>query len=97
MLGATMQNLWLLLTMDFLKWVALAVLLSVPLNWWVLKNWLDNFANRINDKYTTRGFGGTVSGHDHPVQGRNGGIDIGHHWKGDFDIKFLLNVALFKK
>lgn len=47
-LGASLQNLWLLLTLDFLKWVGLAILLAVPLNWLVMNNWLDNFANRIN-------------------------------------------------
>lgn len=47
-LGASLQNLWLLLTTDFLKWIGLAILLAIPLNWWVLHNWLDNFASRIS-------------------------------------------------
>lgn len=46
-LGASLQNLWLLLTLDFLKWVGLAILLAIPLNWLVMNNWLENFANRI--------------------------------------------------
>jgi len=46
-LGASLSNLWLLLTMDFLKWVTLAVLIALPLNWYILNNWLDNFASRI--------------------------------------------------
>lgn len=47
-LGASLQNLWLLLTLDFLKWVGLAILLAIPLNWFVMNNWLENFANRID-------------------------------------------------
>lgn len=47
-LGASLQSLWWLLSLDFLKWVGLAILISVPLNWWVMNNWLENFANRIN-------------------------------------------------
>ena len=46
-LGASLQNLWILLGLDFLKWVGLAILIALPLNWWVLHNWLANFANRI--------------------------------------------------
>lgn len=47
-LGASMQNLWVLLTFDFLKWVGLAILLAIPLNWLVMNNWLENFASRIS-------------------------------------------------
>lgn len=47
-LGASLGNLWSLLTFDFMKWVLLAILLAIPLNWLVLNQWLDNFANRIS-------------------------------------------------
>ncbi len=47
-LGASLQNLWLLQTTDFLKWIGLAILLGVPLNWLVFNNWLNGFANRIS-------------------------------------------------
>lgn len=46
-LGASFENLWLLLTRDFLKLVTLAIAISLPLTWWLLDQWLDNFANRI--------------------------------------------------
>ena len=46
-LGASLPNLWWLLSFDFVKWVGLAILLAAPLNWWVMNNWLENFANRI--------------------------------------------------
>ncbi len=47
-LGASIANLWSLLTFDFLKWVLLAIIIAIPLNWIILNNWLDNYANRIN-------------------------------------------------
>ncbi len=46
-LGASVRNLWFLLAFDFLKWVGLAILLAIPLNYFVLHNWLENFATRI--------------------------------------------------
>lgn len=46
-LGATIQNLWILLTTNFLKLVGLAILLSIPLSYWLLDRWLQDFANRI--------------------------------------------------
>ena len=47
-LGASLKSLWVLLTSDFLKLVAVSILISVPLTFWIMKNWLDNFANRID-------------------------------------------------
>lgn len=47
-LGASLESLWMLLSFDFLKWVSLAILISIPLNWLIMDNWLANFANRIS-------------------------------------------------
>ncbi len=47
-LGASMQNIWLLLTGDFMKLVGVSILISVPISWWIMNNWLENFAVRIN-------------------------------------------------
>lgn len=47
-LGASMQNLWLLLTSDFLKLVGLSILVAIPISYFVMQNWLENFANRID-------------------------------------------------
>jgi len=46
-LGASFENLWMLLTKDFLKLVTWAIIISLPLTWWLLDQWLDNFTNRI--------------------------------------------------
>ena len=42
-----MQNLWMLLTTHFMKWIALAIVLGVPLIWYIFDRWLNTFANRI--------------------------------------------------
>ena len=47
-LGASLQNLWWLLSLDFLKWVGMAILIAAPLNWYIMNNWLENFASRIS-------------------------------------------------
>ncbi len=46
-LGASVQNLWMLLTTDFMKLVGLAILLSLPISWFIMQRWLEGFAVRI--------------------------------------------------
>ena len=47
-LGASVNNLFLLLTGDFTKLVLISLLFSIPLGWFVMSKWLDNFAFRID-------------------------------------------------
>lgn len=47
-LGATVTQIVSLLSKDFMKLVALAFLIAVPLAWWAMNNWLENFAYRTN-------------------------------------------------
>ncbi|MBE9584520.1 ABC transporter permease [Mucilaginibacter sp. JRF] len=47
-LGASVQNIVLLLSGHFLKLVLLANLIAWPLAWYTMHNWLNNFAFRIN-------------------------------------------------
>ncbi len=44
--GASAANIIRLLTTDFLKLVAVAVVLAIPLAWWAGTTWLDSFAYR---------------------------------------------------
>ncbi len=46
-LGAANNNLWLLLATDFLKLVGISIVLSVPLTYYLMGEWLGNFATRI--------------------------------------------------
>ena len=43
-LGASVQNLVLLLTKDFTKLVIFAILIAIPVSWWVMERWLSDFA-----------------------------------------------------
>jgi putative ABC transport system permease protein len=46
-LGASVRQIVVLLSTDFLKLVLLAALIAFPLAWVAMNNWLDNFAYRI--------------------------------------------------
>ncbi|MDY8137531.1 ABC transporter permease [Aquimarina sp. 2201CG5-10] len=42
--GATVFKILALLNKDFLKWILIAFILSIPLSWYVMNIWLENFA-----------------------------------------------------
>jgi putative ABC transport system permease protein len=46
-LGASVRQLLILVTKDFLYLVGAAFILSIPLSWWVMNDWLQYFAYRI--------------------------------------------------
>jgi putative ABC transport system permease protein len=47
-LGASVPNVVGLLSMDFLKLVLTALILAVPIAWYFMNNWLEDFAYRIH-------------------------------------------------
>jgi len=47
-LGATVRQLLLLISKEFLKLVLIAFVIAVPLTWWFMNNWLDKYTYRIN-------------------------------------------------
>lgn len=47
-LGAGIVNLTTLLSKDFLKLVAIAMLIAIPIAWWALHKWLQAFAYKID-------------------------------------------------
>jgi putative ABC transport system permease protein len=47
-LGAGIGDLASLLSKDFIRLIAMAVVISVPLGWWACDKWLQSFAYRIN-------------------------------------------------
>lgn len=47
-LGARVTQLLALLAQDFLKLVSIAIIISIPISYWIINQWLDNFANRIS-------------------------------------------------
>ena len=47
-LGATLQQLLMLISKDFLKLVLIAFVIATPLAWWFMNNWLEKYPDRIN-------------------------------------------------
>ena len=47
-LGASVSNLVLLLSKDFIKLVVIAFILASPVAWYAMNNWLNDFAYRIS-------------------------------------------------
>ncbi|GJM35668.1 MAG: ABC transporter permease [Saprospiraceae bacterium] len=45
-LGASVENIVLLMSKDFLKLVIIGVVLAIPIGWWGVSKWLENFAFR---------------------------------------------------
>jgi ABC-type antimicrobial peptide transport system permease subunit len=47
-LGASVPSILDLLTREFLILVGIAFVIAVPVSWWAMSRWLENFAYRIN-------------------------------------------------
>ena len=47
-LGATVQQLLMLISKEFLKLVLIAFVIAVPLTWWFMNNWLEKYPYRVN-------------------------------------------------
>jgi len=47
-LGASVSNIVMLLSKDFIKLVIIAFVIASPVAWFVMHNWLQDFAYRIN-------------------------------------------------
>jgi putative ABC transport system permease protein len=59
-IGASVGNLMLLLSRDFLKPIGLAVLIALPISWWGSQKWLDNFAYRTSLSWWIFAAGGSA-------------------------------------
>ena len=47
-LGASVQNILFLLSTDFLKLIIVALFIAIPVGWYVMHSWLQDFAYRIS-------------------------------------------------
>ena len=47
-LGAGEAGIAMLLSKDFIKLVAISLIIAFPVAWWTMNQWLNNFAYRIN-------------------------------------------------
>ena len=46
-LGASVSGVVTILSKDFLKLVAIALIIAIPLAWWAASKWLENYQYRI--------------------------------------------------
>jgi putative ABC transport system permease protein len=60
-LGATSQSLVLLLSKDFATLVIASLLIAIPVSWWVMHNWLQDFAYRISMQWWVFALGGIAA------------------------------------
>jgi ABC-type antimicrobial peptide transport system permease subunit len=47
-LGASVQQLLLLISKEFLGLVVVALVIATPLSWWLMNNWLENYDYRVS-------------------------------------------------
>jgi ABC-type antimicrobial peptide transport system permease subunit len=46
--GATAGDITMMLSKDFIKLILVALLISFPVSWWLMNNWLQGFAYRVS-------------------------------------------------
>lgn len=49
--GATQNDIFKLFGYSFMRSIVLALVLSIPIGWYVMELWLSNFSNRINQEF----------------------------------------------
>lgn len=59
-IGATVAQIIVLLTKDFMKLIGVAVLISMPIAWWGSHKWLDNFAYKADLSWWVFATGGVL-------------------------------------
>jgi len=47
-LGASVKSIVQMLSKDFVKLILISLVIAVPIAWWAMHSWLENFAYRIN-------------------------------------------------
>jgi len=60
-LGASVSNIATLLSMDFVKLVLVAVVVSSPIAWWLMDRWLQGFAYKTNISWWIFALSGLVA------------------------------------
>jgi ABC-type antimicrobial peptide transport system permease subunit len=60
-LGATVTNVIALLSKDFLSLVGISSLIAFPVAWWMMHNWLNDYAYRINISWWVFVFAGVLA------------------------------------
>lgn len=59
-LGASVASLFALLTKNFLKLVCISLIIAIPVGWWAMHQWLQNYAYRITIGWEIFAIAGTA-------------------------------------
>jgi ABC-type antimicrobial peptide transport system permease subunit len=60
-LGASVLNITHLLSVDFIRLVAISILIATPLAWYAMSQWLDNYTYRIQISWLTFLLSGAIA------------------------------------
>ncbi|MBL7698077.1 MAG: ABC transporter permease [Chitinophagaceae bacterium] len=60
-LGASVTNLVTLLSKDYLKLVIISLVIAIPVSWYAMNQWLQDFAYRINIQWWTFAFAAVIA------------------------------------
>ena len=60
-LGATVSGIATLLSKDFVKLVFIAIIIGVPVAWWSMNKWMENFASRTDISWWTFALAGLIA------------------------------------
>lgn len=59
--GATILEIVKMLNFDFIRWVAIAFVIAVPIAWYIMDRWLQNFAYKIDISWWIFAFAGSMA------------------------------------
>jgi ABC-type antimicrobial peptide transport system permease subunit len=60
-LGASVLNITQLLTLDFMKLVVAAIAIAIPVAWWAMNMWLEDFAYKVTINWLVFAFAGILA------------------------------------
>ena len=60
-MGATVRQVFVLMISELSRLVLVAIVIAIPLSWFIMSNWLDNFAYRIQMDWWIFGIAGSLA------------------------------------
>lgn len=60
-LGASLQSILVLLSRDFMRLIVISLVLAIPIGWYVMHKWLQDYAYRINIGWWVFAFAGAAA------------------------------------
>ncbi|MEM8507390.1 MAG: FtsX-like permease family protein [Bacteroidota bacterium] len=60
-LGATLQGIYKLLTLNFVKLILIAAAIAIPISWYIMNRWLQDFAYKIDISWEVLAVGAIIA------------------------------------